>query len=298
MHAMLQEVGIPSVYTIVHAGQHPVKINTDYPSQQFNHVILCVPQANDTIWLECTDSSAPFNYLGTFTQNRNVLLVDGANSKLVKTPALTEQDVADRYVTHIAKDSMGLWHAVTAATLRGRAFDYLKNLNDALPQRDKLDYLEELELVEFADVSDFSLCRPGIDSTFIQLELNAKLVNAIEPIGRRLLIKPVRPFYLKLEEPEERTQEVRFSYPYNVSDSIIYTLPKSIKGVSGLKSEQISSNFGSYVRTVKVEGNQLIVNRQIVIKAGTYSLDDYAELYAFIKACGDAELQKGIIEYM
>ncbi len=298
MQTMLNEVGIPSVYTIVHAGQHPVKVKEEYPSQQFNHVILCVPQAKDTIWLECTDNSAPFNYLGTFTQNRTVLLVDGENSKLARTPVLSDEDVADTYVTHIDIDSAGMWQASTNATLRGRAFDYLKSLNDGLPQRDKIDYLEDIELINYADITNFRLTSPGVDSAFINLTLDAKLVNAIEPIGNRMLIKPIRPFYLKLEKPEDRTQELRFSYPFNISDTIVYAMPKEIRGVSGLKNNSISSTVGSYEREVRVDGNKLIINRRVVIKAGVYQLDEYEAIYDFVKACGNTELQKGIIEYM
>ncbi|MBS2212724.1 DUF3857 domain-containing transglutaminase family protein [Carboxylicivirga mesophila] len=297
MQALLNEVGIASVYTIVHAGQYPVKINTTYPSQQFNHVILCVPQANDTIWLECTDKTAPFGYLGTFTQNRTVLLVDGENSRLTLTPALNHEEVADSYVSTINMAADGTLQMETQATLRGRAFDYLKSLNDALPQQDKLDYIEELGIVEHADIAHFSLERTHADSSYINLTLHSKLNNAIEPIGERSLIKPIRPFYFKLDEPEQRTQELRFSYPFNVSDTLIYNLPRPIKRVSGLQHQQLDTDFGYYTKDVQFNEYQLIITRHISIKAGSYPVEEYEGFYEFMQACTNAELQKGIVEY-
>ncbi|WP_439184863.1 DUF3857 domain-containing protein [Carboxylicivirga taeanensis] len=298
MQAMLSELGIHSVYTVVHAGHHPKHIKKAYPSQQFNHVILCVPQANDTIWLECTDNSAPFNYLGTFTQNRTVLLVDGEQSRLAQTPALQVADVANSYRTQISQDAAGVWQASTFARLRGRAFDSLKSLNDGLPQRDKLDYIEKLSLIEYADIQDFELNRASVDSSVIDLSLQANLVNAIEPIGNRALLKPVRPFYFNLETPEKRTQELRFNYPFNVHDTVIYKMPKAIKKLSGIKGQRLTSRFGSYQREVHIEGNTLVISRHLVIKAGVYELDEYELLYSFIKTFGNAELEKGIIEYL
>ena len=91
MKSALATVGIESYYTLIYGDSKPIKIDQRIPSQQFNHVILCVPLEQDTVWLENTSSSSPFNYLGVFTQNRKGLLVNGDKSELVNTPALTQE---------------------------------------------------------------------------------------------------------------------------------------------------------------------------------------------------------------
>lgn len=103
MKALLKYAGIESYYTIIYAGDNPVRINESFPSQQFNHVILSVPLAMDTIWLENTANYLPFNYLGTFTQNRTALLIDGDKSKLVRTPSLKMKDVHEESQYNMAK---------------------------------------------------------------------------------------------------------------------------------------------------------------------------------------------------
>ncbi|RYZ17383.1 MAG: DUF3857 domain-containing protein, partial [Sphingobacteriales bacterium] len=65
MFAMLKEAGIPSNPVLIQSGDDPDYFIEDFPSVRFNHVILCVPMATDTIWLECTSQSAPAGYLGT-----------------------------------------------------------------------------------------------------------------------------------------------------------------------------------------------------------------------------------------
>ncbi|WP_430813009.1 DUF3857 domain-containing protein [Carboxylicivirga sp. RSCT41] len=297
MYTMLKEAGIRSIYTKVYADRYPVPVNKEFPSQQFNHVILCVPQPNDTIWLECTDNTAPFNYLGSFTQNRTVLLVDGNESKLTRTPALKLTDVASNYSTKVTINKDGEQKMSSVAVIKGPVFDYLKGVNDALPQREKMDYLDELELFEQADISDFNINRTDRDSTYLTLEINAALNNNVEPIGSRALIKPLRSFYFKLEKPEKRTQELRFAYPFNVTDTIQYTLPRMIKSVAGIQNELIESDYGHYKREVSFEGNELMIIRHIIIQSGVYQLSEYAGLYAFIRDCRNKELQKGMVNY-
>src|SRR3546814_3268646 len=87
--ALLEVVGIPSVYTEVNAGDHQRSYLPDFASfGQGNHIILCVPLDGDTTWLECTSKETPFGYLGTFTADRNVLMITPEGGKITRTPSL------------------------------------------------------------------------------------------------------------------------------------------------------------------------------------------------------------------
>ena len=85
MKSMLDYVGIKSYNAYVYAGSKPYEVSADFAINKFNHVILNIP--SEDYWLECTSNEFPVNYLGDFTDNRNVLLVMDQKSKLVKTPA-------------------------------------------------------------------------------------------------------------------------------------------------------------------------------------------------------------------
>lgn len=73
--SVLDFIGIPAYYTKVYAGSPIIDVARDFPSQQSNHIILYIPLEDEDIWLDCTSDGA-FNYLGTFTQNRDALIVE------------------------------------------------------------------------------------------------------------------------------------------------------------------------------------------------------------------------------
>ena len=76
MYSILKEAGIVSYYAVVRAGKNANYITEDFPSQQFNHVILCVPVEKRFCLVECTSQTMPAGYLGDFTSDRYALLVD------------------------------------------------------------------------------------------------------------------------------------------------------------------------------------------------------------------------------
>ena len=52
---------------------------------QGNHVILSVPFEDEMVFLECTNQQHPFNYLGSFTDDRKVLMVTPEGGVMIKT---------------------------------------------------------------------------------------------------------------------------------------------------------------------------------------------------------------------
>ena len=88
MYSLLKAAGIPSYYTTIRAGESTddLDLMEDFPSHQSNHIVLCVPLAKDTVWLECTSQSKPAGYMGGFTGNRKALAITEEGGKLIATP--------------------------------------------------------------------------------------------------------------------------------------------------------------------------------------------------------------------
>ncbi|MDQ6723014.1 MAG: hypothetical protein M3Z01_01935, partial [Thermoproteota archaeon] len=79
----------------------------NYPSDPFNHVILCVPFDKDSIWLECTSNSNEFGVLGAFTENKNALLLTENGGVLISTPKSRSNENILNIKTKIYLDDQG-----------------------------------------------------------------------------------------------------------------------------------------------------------------------------------------------
>ncbi|MDH5609161.1 MAG: DUF3857 domain-containing protein, partial [Cyclobacteriaceae bacterium] len=184
MKSLLKAVGIEAYYMTIYAGENPVRVLPDMPGHQSNHVILCVPLETDTLWLENTANFLPANYLGTFTQNRYGLLVNGTKSQLFRTPALSPEDVRENTSVRYEVDINGTGKVIFSSVYKGSEFEYLANLHKSYTARDK----ESVILKNYIPLATFTLDNWEIrqedrDEASIQLERTVSVANLFRKAG-------------------------------------------------------------------------------------------------------------------
>ncbi|MDQ6471533.1 DUF3857 domain-containing protein [Flavobacterium sp. LHD-80] len=81
--ALLQAVDVPSYNTILYGDSEKANIQSDFVSMQGNHMILAIPNGDNYTFLECTSQDNPFGYQGTFTDDRDVLVVKPEGGQIV-----------------------------------------------------------------------------------------------------------------------------------------------------------------------------------------------------------------------
>jgi len=135
--AMLKEIGIKGFYTIINAGEGEPEIKTDFPSHQFNHVVVSVPNGKDTLWLECTSQINPFGFQGSFTEDRWALMITEDGGKLVRTINYTpEQNLQSRSAV-INLESNGSAKATVKTTYRGIQYESLNGITSNTDEQKK-----------------------------------------------------------------------------------------------------------------------------------------------------------------
>lgn len=285
MKAMLNHVGITSFYTIINAGGNATRIDVDFPSQQFNHVILCIPQETDTIWLENTSNISPFNYLGDFTQNRYALIVDEHNSKLVRTPVLEDTLLLEKRIYNFNLDAQGKGKVSIVKTLGGNPFERYRYFKTQLTKRDQEERLQKEYSNKNFELLEWEILDNDRDHTNLQLLLNGNCKSQIRSVGNLKVISPLHIKLPKFEDPKNRKQNVRINYPINKMDSVIYYIDflESHKVVLP-PAIVISSDFGSYKVNFKQQTNKLVVTEYFKLKRGDYSLEEYPRFHAFISS--------------
>ena len=286
--SVLSYIGIKSFYTNVCGESQIKKIDLAFPSQQFNHAILCVPLPKDTFWLDCT-SDGPFNYLGTFTQNRYAFLVEKENSHFNKTPALSTMDVLESRTIHIHSESENDITADFHTVLKGESFENLTGLTISVSESRKSQYIRNNFIASGFDLKEYQLIPANRDSTFITLNYTAKANKLYKKYGNELLM-PILPFSIPaFKEPKNRKNAVQLNFPINKQDSIVYEIPAGYQ-VSGMPKDQtIHSLFGNYSIRFQQNKNTVVVFKNFILNAGEYSLSQYKDFFAYIKKVYDIE---------
>ena len=126
--ALLESQNITSYYAVVYGDEDQRNIDSDFASMQGNHVILNIPSEGEDVWLECTSQTLPFNYLGDFTDDRNVLLITPEGGQIVKTKKYDTAENLQESFTSINLDDSGNFSAEFVRKTRGVPYGNLYHL--------------------------------------------------------------------------------------------------------------------------------------------------------------------------
>jgi transglutaminase-like putative cysteine protease len=298
MCAMLKEAGIKASCVLVYAGEDKNDVTpADFPSSSFNHVIVCVPNTKDTTWLECTNSTVPLGYMGEFTGNRSVLIVDENGGKLVRTPAYSmEQNVQTRHVVAKVEESGEM---TVKANSRYSALQ-TDDLHDILNSLTKEKLMEGLKQVGFFpsyevkryDWKETKSAVPYIDE---QIEITAR--NYATITGKRMFIEPnlMNKTSRRLSVDSVRRADIYLSYSYRDIDTVTITIPEGYTPEAVPPPIALQSPFGAYSSKVSIEGNVITYIRSIDHKGGTYPASSYGELAKFYNSMYKADRSRIVL---
>ena len=287
MMALLNTVGIKSHYTDIHAGEKIKPIDVHFPAQQFNHVILAVPVGGDTLWLDCT-SKGPFNYAGTFIQNRPGLMIDKCGSKLVRIPALSKKQVQATRKILISKNYNELNRIEFSNTYRGESFELLSDINRYV--YDKKKYFQSHFGIKNLEVDTYNPQIIHRDSLFAKLTFTATSKSCIEKVGNHLILKTIAFEVPHFAKPGSRKLPVQIDFPICKSDTQIFIIPGIQFDQTKLQNISIETEYGIYRKEFDITTNGTIaVHKYFELNAGHYSLTSYPEIYEFIRRVNEAE---------
>lgn len=286
--AVLQYAGIISYYTKVTAGDEITAVDKSFPSQQSNHIILCIPFNTDTIWLDCT-SDGPFNYLGTFTQGRDAYIIDKDNSHFVLTPKLKPADVEERRII-LGEHKDGTAAMVDFKTqMKGARFEQLSHLSREYNKDDQTLIIRNNFIENGFELLDFELLPAHRDSLFINLNYHTQTDRSYQHYGNDLVVRTV-PFDLpKFKKPAERRFPVQIDYPICKTDSQVFSIPEGYSIHANIKEDSVESEYGKYTLKMIVDDQKLIAIKSFVLYDGKCTLEYYPAFYSFIKKVNDKE---------
>lgn len=297
MYSLLKEVGINSSYTLVKAGRRANKVITDFPSQQFNHVILCVPLKTDTVWLECTSQTMPPGYLGDFTCDRDALMINENGGTLVRTPKYGMKENLQLRKIKAALDEESTLKIEASTSYGGLQQDLYHDLINSLSKDKVKEFLhEQLDFATY-DISSFEYRETKSSLPVVEESLNIVVSNYATITGKRLFIIPniMSRSHRKLQVDSTRKYELELKTEYRDIDTVEIVLPAGYAAESLPKEVNITSRFGKYSSSVKLNGSTLMYFRTIEQYSGRFPAAEYAELVKFYDAIYKADRSKVVL---
>ncbi|WP_412060919.1 DUF3857 domain-containing protein [Rubrivirga sp. IMCC45206] len=305
MLAMLEAVGIAADPVLIEAGVEGSDLAEAFPQNAFNHVILRVPlpeyrvptiAPDGAVWLECTSPYAAFGHLGSFTENRPGLLIDGANSRIVRTPVSTPETNWTRLDADVVVDARGSATADLRWTLHGEPrTDAVAALAEAT-EVDRAATLRALAGIASADLGAVDVSAVAARPDTLELSAQLAVPGLARRAGTRLLVG-LTPFAGAVAVPpavDTRRQPVRLGAAYARRDSVRIALPDGYAVDGDLPPVEVVGVVGRYALRAAADGDAIVVVRELVVDAPDQPAEAYGEVRAFFLAVAEADGMRAI----
>ncbi|WP_158795719.1 DUF3857 domain-containing protein [Pedobacter sp. L105] len=295
MKTLLSEAGIQSNLVILGSGMP--SLNPKYSSfGQTNHMILCVPAAKDTTWLECTSQYIPAGFLGNDDAARNVLLITSAGGKLVKTPVYSPEENFQNRTTTVTLTPDGSADILIKTDYGACQYeDHLgMMLIEPTDQRKRL--LNSLGIPNM-EISTASFTQPDKNTPKLESRIALKSTQMLSEGGDKLFLT-LNLLNRKESVPQKvENRKTPFALPYGFKDTdeIIYTLPQGYKAEFIPKDVVLESEFGKYTSKAILKDNTIVYTRTQRINSKKYPPEKYKDLVDFYKKIYLADKEKAVL---
>jgi transglutaminase-like putative cysteine protease len=294
--AMMHEVGLPANYVVIGSGRR--HLDTEFPSNQFNHVIAQVPLPGDTLWLECTASAfVPLGYVHESIAGKDALLIDDKGGHLVKLPNYSPEQNVSYNRAHVTLQDDGSATVDVNMRYECRQYEDMLPLKSRTEQQRRDAMLGGLNLsavtlgdFTFTELKD-SYATPHID---VSMQLEARKLANIT--GSRMFI-PVGIFH-QVTVPralQQRVQPISIDYGYVDIDSMVITIPEGF--VIEALPQQVNevTPLGELSQTFEAGDNTITIVTRHLMLDGRYPATEYNALRNFKTAVKKAYDQRIVL---
>ena len=295
-HSLLKAADVNSYYTIIYADKRR-NIDSDLASIQGNHAILMVSTKKDTVWLECTSQKVPFGYLGDFTDDRDALVVTPEGGKIIHTKSYSNTESKQLITGEYTIDEYGNISAKAKIESYGVQYDDNYMIAD-MDSKEKDKYYKGF----FKTINNVTIDKINVksdnNSTLFTENIEFTASNYGIKSGQRMLIR-LNAFNVNNNIPKRirnRKLPLEIQYGFLDIDEVIINLPKNYK-IEALANDKVKeTKFGTYkIKIEKVNDYQLKYSRELLIKQGNYSVEDYEEYRKFNKKINQLDNSKIVL---
>lgn len=297
MKKILEVAGVQSYYTIIQAGQNAMPLLIDFPSNQFNHAILCVPIDGDTTWLECTNQFTPAAYVSSFIDDRNALLISDGGGIIVNTGfgnagyhqkkniSTVEIDPDLNGKIRIEQSFSGQFYDENQIRLHGDSRDVERNILQSIQT-------PNIKLIDYSIEEDRNI--PPVITSELLINKN----RIIENIGSKyimdldILNKSKGLNYSN----RSRSSDILTRRTLSEIDSTIFIIPDNFQIDFVPDPVSIDTEYGKFTSTIIADGNRITSYQYFLLKKGRFPATNWDSFSEFLETVYDHYSQKCILK--
>ncbi len=299
LKSALDAVGIKSNLIIIYRDYQYKNVDEKFPMNDFNHVLLCIPQPKDTVWLECTSTTLPFSYLDETTLNRKGVMITDNGGVLVNTPKSNYKNNTESIRTNIDVTDEGEAKAVTSCKLQGEGRDILLMRFHDMKDDEKRKYFIMSNEWKQPDILDITTSAGKGNPYTVDAKMAYEKIFSFKA-GNKYFFEPrlYRVFNEDIPETEKRVSDYYFTYPYQSIDTTVYHFAQGFNVENLPKDKSVNFSFATYNCVYKwdMATRTVSVYAALQIKERIIAAADYSKLLSFKKQVTDDMNEKLVMK--
>lgn len=290
--ALLNSQGVTAYYTVLYGDNDLRDIETEFVGMQGNHVILNIPNGEESIWLECTSQKVPFGHIANFTDDRDVLVITPEGGRIEHTKIYSSQESYLKSSAIITIDELGGFVASFEAKSGG--VQYSDRL-DRIIDRDKKD--KDIYYKKYWNyINDLSITNIELLNDKNNIEITEKIAvstpNYGVVAGSKLLIPPN--FFNRRTSVPPRYSERKLPFViqrgFYDEDNYEINLPNGYAIETLPEDKILETKFGVYKMSLeKISESKILYKRTFEMPKGDYKKEDYNTYRSFIRKITKAD---------
>jgi hypothetical protein len=259
-------------------------------------VVACIPEKNDTTWLECTSTELLPGQIGWSNENRKAMLITPAGGILASTPVSASDK--NYMVKHIdVKLGINITDVNVKSVFGGNQLGYISEIA-AEVQDDKEKWLKAQFEAPSVKLNQYLFGDIDSDKRLMNLDYSVSLPQYASVTGNRIFFNPnlIEKVDEVPAETSKRLSPVIINYPYLDIDTISYELPAGYKIETIPAETHITASFGEYKCKITDSGDgKLIYARSLEIKKYMVPASEYNNYRKFYADIMKAERGKVVL---
>ena len=279
LQQMLAAAGVPAQLALV---SHHGSVQKDQPSlDQFDHMIVYVPNSGDGFFLDCTSKGADVAHaIPHGLAGREALILDARDPRFVVIPRYPNDASTISVEKHLRIVNQVDLSVDESLTLTGVHAAYMRDYLMQIPESSRRTSLQNMMEMGDADLTDFKVDSLTATAEPLRLHFAYSLKKQFHHSGNQLRGVMRAGFarsYLSASPVENRLTPFEVTIPVSIEAIMFIDVPAGFKADQPANADlKLNPQFATGQSGSRIQGGQLILDFKCRQLTGEFKAADYA----------------------